>query len=186
MRMPQLMPGTGDAFCRHIHFICASWPIPGRTATCCIERSVSTSTQRAGGHWGQGCHHTNVAGQLGVENWATKRSRSMVRTDQLPWGASGEDREGQSCRPTCPNPGTVALTSCQRGCAACLRVHHKHILRTEGQSPAQHQNNCSVCPQALQSLPADCAGTCPVRADGCRLPSTALAERCSKSQGRHL
>lgn len=140
----------------------------------------------AGGHWGQGCHHTSVAGQLGVENWATKRSRSMVRTDQLPWGASAEDREGQSCRHNQPQPWHRALTGCQRGCAACLHVHHKHILRAGGQSPAQHRNSCSLCPQALQSLPAGCAGTCLKQADGCQLPSTALAERCSRSQGRHL
>lgn len=32
-----------------------------------------------------------------MENLATKMSRSMVRTDQLPWGASGKER-GQTCR----------------------------------------------------------------------------------------
>lgn len=41
-----------------------------------------------------GHHLTSVGGQLGVENLATKRSRLMVRTDQLPWGASGV--EGRS------------------------------------------------------------------------------------------
>lgn len=44
-----------------------------------------------GGHWGGRRHLTSVGGQLGVENLATKRSRSMVRTDQLPWGTSGEE-----------------------------------------------------------------------------------------------
>lgn len=68
-----------------------------------------------GGHWGGGCDFTNMGGQLGVENLATKRSRSMVRTDQLPWGASGEEG-GQTCRcDPLPTSGTVglSLTSCQ-------------------------------------------------------------------------
>lgn len=101
--MPQLMPGTGGASCRQIHCVCASWPAAGRTATFCAGRVVSAHgkglvgtgergqclCQRAGGHWEH--DFTNMGGQLGVENLATKRSRSMVRTDQLPWGESGEE-----------------------------------------------------------------------------------------------
>lgn len=125
--MPQVMPGMGGASCRQIHCVCASWPAAGRTATFCAGRGVSARAkglvgtrergqcpcQGAGGRWGGGHDFTNMGGQLGVENLATKRSRSMVRTDQLPWGAS-EEQGGQTCRcDPLPTPGTsTALLAC--------------------------------------------------------------------------
>lgn len=106
VRMLQLMPGTGAASCRQTHCTCASRPALGRTATFCVGRRVSANPERGCWALGRGHHLTSVWGQLGVENLATKMSRSMVRTDQLPWGASGEEG-GQTCRcDPLPSPGT--------------------------------------------------------------------------------
>lgn len=41
---------------------------------------------------GGGRHLTSAGGQLGVEKLATKMFRLMVRTNQHPGGASGEER----------------------------------------------------------------------------------------------
>lgn len=123
-------------------------------------RGEKLQCQRLGGWgslWGRGRHRTSVGGQLGVENLATRRSRSMVRTDQLPWGAPGEDGRLRAAGRTSPSPSpstarhSMALTGCQRGRGTRLCVHHKHVLGAGGQSPAGHRHGPATCPRVPAS-----------------------------------
>lgn len=155
-------------------------------------RGEKLQCQRPGGWgslWGRGRHRTSVGGQLGVENLATRRSRSMVRTDQLPWGAPGEDGRLRAAGRTSPSPstaqhGTHRLSERSWHPSVCPPQTRPRGRRAESSRAPPRPRHVSPCPRV--PLPAGCAGPCPAQASGCRPPSTAPAGRCSRCRGRCL
>lgn len=198
VRMLQLMPGTGCSSCRQTHRACASWPALGRMATFCMRRSVGASTKR--GWWELG------RGALPYQRGGAARGGEPGHQD-VPF--DGEDRPaslwsvcgGAVCVrpvgvtpspapapawPHCPGthqpsarswrPSPCPPQTCPRG----MRAESSGALAQPG--PPAHPPTIP----AVQPLPAGCAGPYPAQPCGCRLPSTALAEHCSRCPGRRL